>query len=145
MRYRNVELILNVPIANSVVKEVTEKPVNGATQNDEKTMSDASEHESGSEGSESGSEGEEVNGKASADDKANEQESGSEGGDGDRDEENEDEEEEDIPLSDLSGDERTDVIPHQRLTINNSAAINGVCGAGFKMMLLPAANAGPIL
>lgn len=123
MRYRNVELILNVPIANSVVKEVTEKPVNGATQNDEKTMSDASEHESGSEGSESGSEGEEVNGKASADDKANEQESGSEGGDGDRDEENEDEEEEDIPLSDLSGDERTDVIPHQRLTINNSAAI----------------------
>ncbi|KAH8696203.1 eukaryotic rRNA processing protein EBP2-domain-containing protein [Talaromyces proteolyticus] len=36
----------------------------------------------------------------------------------------EEEEEEDIPLSDLSGDERADVIPHQRLTINNSAAIN---------------------
>lgn len=34
------------------------------------------------------------------------------------------EEEEDIPLSDLSEDERADVIPHQRLTINNSAAIN---------------------
>jgi rRNA-processing protein EBP2 len=37
--------------------------------------------------------------------------------------EDEDEEEEDIPLSDLSEDERQDVIPHQRLTINNSAAI----------------------
>lgn len=34
------------------------------------------------------------------------------------------EEEDDIALSDLSGDERADVIPHQRLTINNSAAIN---------------------
>ncbi|EED22023.1 rRNA processing protein (Ebp2), putative [Talaromyces stipitatus ATCC 10500] len=39
-------------------------------------------------------------------------------------EESEGEEEEDIPLSDLSEDERADVIPHQRLTINNSAAIN---------------------
>ncbi|KAJ5160030.1 rRNA-processing protein EBP2 [Penicillium canariense] len=35
----------------------------------------------------------------------------------------EEEEEEDIPLSDLEEDEREDVIPHQRLTINNSAAI----------------------
>lgn len=35
----------------------------------------------------------------------------------------EDEDEEDIPLSDLEDDEREDVIPHQRLTINNSAAI----------------------
>lgn len=34
------------------------------------------------------------------------------------------EEEEDIPLSDLEEDEREDVVPHQRLTINNSAAIN---------------------
>ncbi|KAE8392791.1 eukaryotic rRNA processing protein EBP2-domain-containing protein [Aspergillus alliaceus] len=39
------------------------------------------------------------------------------------DEEEEEEEEEDIPLSDLSADEREDVVPHQRLTINNSAAI----------------------
>lgn len=43
------------------------------------------------------------------------------------DEEGEDEEvdedEEDIPLSDLEDDEREDVVPHQRLTINNSAAI----------------------
>ncbi|KAJ5120676.1 uncharacterized protein N7515_010064 [Penicillium bovifimosum] len=38
-------------------------------------------------------------------------------------EEEEEEEEEDIPLSDLEDDEREDVIPHQRLTINNSAAI----------------------
>ncbi|CAG8920741.1 unnamed protein product [Penicillium salamii] len=36
----------------------------------------------------------------------------------------EEEEEEDIPLSDLEEDEREDVVPHQRLTINNSAAIN---------------------
>lgn len=47
----------------------------------------------------------------------------------DKDEENQsevngEEDEEDIPLSDLSDDEREDVIPHQRLTINNSAAIN---------------------
>lgn len=43
----------------------------------------------------------------------------------DEDEEMEDEEEEeDIPLSDLEEDEREDVVPHQRLTINNSAAIN---------------------
>ncbi|KAJ5747478.1 uncharacterized protein N7511_009174 [Penicillium nucicola] len=42
----------------------------------------------------------------------------------DEDEEMEDEEaEEDIPLSDLEDDEREDVVPHQRLTINNTAAI----------------------
>ncbi|KAK2744411.1 rRNA-processing protein and EBNA1-binding protein ebp2 [Myotisia sp. PD_48] len=40
-----------------------------------------------------------------------------------QDEESEMEEDEDIPLSELSGDEAVDVIPHQRLTINNSAAI----------------------
>lgn len=38
--------------------------------------------------------------------------------------EDEEEEEEDIPLSDLEEDEREDVVTHQRLTINNSAAIN---------------------
>lgn len=37
--------------------------------------------------------------------------------------EDEEEDEEDIPLSDLEEDEREDVVPHQRLTINNSAAI----------------------
>lgn len=37
--------------------------------------------------------------------------------------EGDEDEEEDIPLSDLEEDEREDVIPHQRLTINNSAAI----------------------
>lgn len=42
--------------------------------------------------------------------------------DEDEDEE-EEEEEEDIPLSDLEDDEREDIVPHQRLTINNSAAI----------------------
>lgn len=44
--------------------------------------------------------------------------------DEDEEEEEEEEEEEDIPLSDLSEDEREDVVPHQRLTINNSAAIS---------------------
>lgn len=37
--------------------------------------------------------------------------------------EEEEEEESDIPLSDLEDDEREDVVTHQRLTINNSAAI----------------------
>lgn len=52
------------------------------------------------------------------------------GQDGSEEEEDEDgveedeDMEEDIPLSDLSEDELEDVIPHQRLTINNSAAIN---------------------
>ncbi|KAL4975403.1 eukaryotic rRNA processing protein EBP2-domain-containing protein [Aspergillus desertorum] len=41
----------------------------------------------------------------------------------DEGEEEEEEEEEDIPFSDLSDDEREDVIPHQRLTINNSTAL----------------------
>ncbi|PLN75762.1 eukaryotic rRNA processing protein EBP2-domain-containing protein [Aspergillus taichungensis] len=39
-------------------------------------------------------------------------------------EEDEEDEDEDIPLSDLSDAEAEDVVPHQRLTINNSAAIN---------------------
>lgn len=42
----------------------------------------------------------------------------------DGEEEDDEEQEEDIPLSDLEEDEREDVIPHQRLTINNSAAIS---------------------
>jgi rRNA-processing protein EBP2 len=42
---------------------------------------------------------------------------------GGEEQEDENDEEEDIPLSDLSADERNDVIPHQRLTINNSTAI----------------------
>ncbi|KAJ9402563.1 hypothetical protein DTO282F9_759 [Paecilomyces variotii] len=57
-------------------------------------------------------------------DEESEDKSGAEEEDEEEDEEEEEEEEEeDIPLSDLSGDERADVIPHQRLTINNSAAI----------------------
>lgn len=42
----------------------------------------------------------------------------------DEDEEDEEAEEDDIPLSDLSDSEREDIIPHQRLTINNSAALS---------------------
>lgn len=53
-----------------------------------------------------------------------EENSDSDGSEQDGDEEEgEEEEEEDIPLSDLSEDEREDVIPHQRLTINNSSAL----------------------
>lgn len=59
---------------------------------------------------------------ASDDDEEQSEQEGEE--DEDEDEEGDEEEEEDIPLSDLDDDEREDVIPHQRLTINNSAAIN---------------------
>lgn len=51
------------------------------------------------------------------------EESDEENAEEDDDEEEEEEEEEDIPLSDLEDDEREDVVTHQRLTINNSAAI----------------------
>ncbi|KAL4802247.1 eukaryotic rRNA processing protein EBP2-domain-containing protein [Aspergillus unguis] len=55
-------------------------------------------------------------------DKPEQDESGEEN---DEDEEDEEEEqEEDIPLSDLSEDEREDVVPHQRLTINNTSALS---------------------
>ncbi|KAL2829990.1 eukaryotic rRNA processing protein EBP2-domain-containing protein [Aspergillus cavernicola] len=40
-----------------------------------------------------------------------------------QEEDEEDEEEEDIPLSDLEDADLEDVIPHQRLTINNSTAL----------------------
>lgn len=64
-------------------------------------------------------EDEEMGGVKLAEDKDNEESEEEE-----EDEIEGEEEEEDIPLSDLSEDERADVIPHQRLTINNSAAIN---------------------
>ncbi|KAK2804206.1 rRNA-processing protein and EBNA1-binding protein ebp2 [Onygenales sp. PD_10] len=46
-------------------------------------------------------------------------------GEGEEEDEDEDEEEddEDIPLSELSEEDAADVVPHQRLTINNSTAI----------------------
>lgn len=37
--------------------------------------------------------------------------------------EEEDDDDDDIPLSELSDEDREDIVPHQRLTINNSAAI----------------------
>jgi rRNA-processing protein EBP2 len=52
-----------------------------------------------------------------------EEKRGEEGEEDNKEENDEDEEQEDIPLSELSGDESADIIPHQRLTINNSAAI----------------------
>ncbi|EKG15600.1 Eukaryotic rRNA processing [Macrophomina phaseolina MS6] len=52
--------------------------------------------------------------------------SGEELEDPDNDSDEDDEEEEDIPLSDLdsvASDEKGDIIPHQRLTINNTSAL----------------------
>lgn len=59
---------------------------------------------------------------ASEDDEEGENENENENEE-DNDDDEEEEEEEDIPLSDLSENDQEDVIPHQRLTINNSAAI----------------------
>ncbi|PGH05365.1 hypothetical protein AJ79_06834 [Helicocarpus griseus UAMH5409] len=59
-----------------------------------------------------------------ADANAAEEEQGTVNEEEDEEDENEDEEDdEDIPLSELSEEDAQDVIPHQRLTINNSAAI----------------------
>ncbi|KAL1620170.1 rRNA-processing protein EBP2 [Neofusicoccum ribis] len=52
--------------------------------------------------------------------------SGEELEDDDDDDEEEEEEEEDVPLSDLdsvASDEKGDIVPHQRLTINNTSAL----------------------
>jgi rRNA-processing protein EBP2 len=54
----------------------------------------------------------------------------------DEDEEDDDEEEEDIPISDiesLDSDDKADIIPHQRLTINNTAALT----AAYKSIAQP--------
>jgi rRNA-processing protein EBP2 len=71
--------------------------------------------EEAEESDEESDEQSEDNAEEKSDDEHNENE--------EKEEDDEEEEEEDIPLSDLSDDEREDVIPHQRLTINNSAAI----------------------
>ncbi|EAU37009.1 conserved hypothetical protein [Aspergillus terreus NIH2624] len=71
--------------------------------------------EEAEESDEESDEQSEDNAEEKSDDEHNENE--------EEEEDDEEEEEEDIPLSDLSDDEREDVIPHQRLTINNSAAI----------------------
>ncbi|KKA18636.1 rRNA processing protein (Ebp2) [Rasamsonia emersonii CBS 393.64] len=90
----------------------TAAETNGVEANSEKDQSDESESES-----ESGSESEE-DGESDGENESKEGEGENENKD------SEEEEDEDIPLSDLSEDETQDVIPHQRLTINNSAAIN---------------------
>jgi rRNA-processing protein EBP2 len=72
--------------------------------------------EDGEEDGSSDNEDEESDREGAGEEEANEED--------EDEEEEEEEEEEDIPLSDLSEDEREDVVPHQRLTINNSAAIN---------------------
>ncbi|KAL1953987.1 hypothetical protein VTO42DRAFT_1873 [Malbranchea cinnamomea] len=78
---------------------------------------------------------EEASAKDEANDKgvqdSNEEKKDDDQGNGEDNEENKEEEEsgedeedeEDIPLSELSEEDAADVIPHQRLTINNSAAI----------------------
>ncbi|KAL2853749.1 eukaryotic rRNA processing protein EBP2-domain-containing protein, partial [Aspergillus pseudodeflectus] len=48
----------------------------------------------------------------------------SENEDDEEEEEEEEDDEEDIPLSDLSEADMEDVVPHQRLTINNTAALS---------------------
>ncbi|KAL2864725.1 EBP2 family rRNA-processing protein [Aspergillus lucknowensis] len=65
--------------------------------------------------------GDEAEGSASEseEDEEKEERSGS-----DEEEEEEEKEEDDIPLSDLSEADMEDVVPHQRLTINNSAALS---------------------
>ncbi|CZS94443.1 hypothetical protein WAI453_008055 [Rhynchosporium graminicola] len=66
-----------------------------------------------------------------------ESDSDSSAGDNDRNDENsEEEDDEDIPMSDLEeleDDEREDLIPHQRLTINNTVALT----AALKRIALP--------
>ncbi|KAL2075276.1 hypothetical protein VTL71DRAFT_219 [Oculimacula yallundae] len=66
-----------------------------------------------------------------------ESDSDSSAGDNDRDDENsEEEDDEDIPMSDLEDlddDEKEDLIPHQRLTINNTVALT----AALKRIALP--------
>ncbi|PYH78759.1 eukaryotic rRNA processing [Aspergillus uvarum CBS 121591] len=59
----------------------------------------------------------------SAEDQESENESAAAEEEEEEEEDDEEAEESDIPLSDLEDDEREDVVPHQRLTINNSAAI----------------------
>jgi rRNA-processing protein EBP2 len=63
-------------------------------------------------------------------------ESDSDSSAGDNDQEGSDEDDEDIPISDLEDlddEEKEDIIPHQRLTINNTAALT----AALKRIALP--------
>ncbi|KAI7972461.1 hypothetical protein EIK77_008924 [Talaromyces pinophilus] len=87
----------------------------------QKNVKATEEVEVNDDGDEEEQEDEEIGGVKLAEDKDNEE---SEEEEEEEEEIEGEEEEEDIPLSDLSEDERADVIPHQRLTINNSAAIN---------------------
>ncbi|KAL2753918.1 hypothetical protein ACRALDRAFT_1041686 [Sodiomyces alcalophilus JCM 7366] len=52
------------------------------------------------------------------------EEAANEDEDEDDEDDDEDDEDEDIPLSDLEGDEREDIVPHTKLTINNKPALN---------------------
>ncbi|KAI9371800.1 eukaryotic rRNA processing protein EBP2-domain-containing protein [Aspergillus egyptiacus] len=95
----------------------------GVTGEEEVAETKKPEHEEENDSSDEDEEEEEVSDNEKAE--SSEKKDGNE----DEDEEEEDgeeeeEEEEDIPLSDLSEDEREDVIPHQRLTINNTAALS---------------------
>lgn len=58
-----------------------------------------------------------------ADEKKQIEATNEEEGEDDEDNDEDEEDEEDIPFSDLDEEDAADVIPHQRLTINNSAAI----------------------
>lgn len=65
-----------------------------------------------------------------------ESDSDSSAGENDQEEDDEDEDDEDIPMSDLEDlneEEKEDIIPHQRLTINNTTALT----AALKRIALP--------
>ncbi|KAL4920422.1 eukaryotic rRNA processing protein EBP2-domain-containing protein [Aspergillus aurantiobrunneus] len=96
------------------------KKKKGVTGEEMKEEESAKE-ESPESASEEGDEDEEEESIDNADEADSEQNDDEE----EKEEEDDEEEEEegDIPLSDLSEDEREDVIPHQRLTINNTTAL----------------------
>lgn len=99
-----------------------DKKENVTSKKDEKKAEKSEESEEEEEEEEEGSEDSES--ESADDDEKKDTETTKE--DEEEEEEEEDDEEEDdsdIPLSDLEEEDMADVIPHQRLTINNSAAI----------------------
>ncbi|KAI5310086.1 rRNA-processing protein and EBNA1-binding protein ebp2, partial [Ascosphaera atra] len=90
-------------------------PVDKKTEESKKAAEE--EEEQSSEGSDN-DEGESKTTEDKQDKGENEAEESEE-----EDEDEDEEDEDDIPLSDLEEEDTTDVVPHQRLTINNSAAI----------------------
>ncbi|PMD18575.1 Ebp2-domain-containing protein [Hyaloscypha hepaticicola] len=115
------------------------QPLNGKKVEEEWEDVEEEDEEEGAEldGDDSGSE-EEVDGPMKIDfEGIDESDSDSSAGENDQNnEDSEDEDEEDIPMSDLEDldeEEKEDIIPHQRLTINNTVALT----AALKRIALP--------